>query len=208
LGGNVVKNVYSYANFAFGIYLDEGSSDIVVSNNVVYNTLWASILQNYGPNNTIINNVFARAALNAPQPDDPFPDRDIRISRGENHTTWTLTRNIIYYTFQGTNHSVYHALIPTIALFDKNVYYNPYSTALLFGMQQISFEEWQKTGQDNDSVIADPLFVGDVNQCDFFTIQDNSPAAQLGFKNLTKLSKWTSGCNTDDSIVDNQFYHW
>jgi hypothetical protein len=75
-------------------------------------------------------------------------------------------------------------------------------------MQQLSFEEWQKTGQDNDSVIADPLFAGDINQCDFFTIQSNSPAAKLGFKNLTKLSKWTPGCEIDESVVDNQFYYW
>jgi hypothetical protein len=31
-----------------------------------------------------------------------------------------------------------------------------------------TFEDWQKTGQDNGSIIADPLFAGDVNQCDFF----------------------------------------
>jgi hypothetical protein len=57
----------------------------------------------------------------------------------------------------------------------------------------------------SDVVIADLLFAGDVNQCDFFTVQANSPAAQLGFANITKLAKWTRGCDTDD---DNQFYHW
>jgi hypothetical protein len=57
-----------------------------------------------------------------------------------------------------------------------------------------------------DSVIADPLFADDINQCDFFTIQSNSPAAKLGFKNITKLLKWTPGCDMND--VDSQFYHW
>ena len=206
--GNVIKNVYSYSIYAFGIYLDEGSSDIVVSNNVVYNILWGAMLQNYGANNTIINNVFARSALSSPQPNFTMPDADIRISRGENHRTWTLTQNIIYDTYNGINHTVYHALTPTIAEFDRNVYYNPFGARLLFGTQGIPFEEWQKTGQDNNSVIADPLFAGDVNQCDFFTIQSSSPAAKLGFVNITKLEKWTPGCHNNEPIINNQFYHW
>ena len=206
--GNVIKNVYSYSTYAFGIYLDEGSSDIVVSNNVVYNILWGAMLQDYGANNTIINNVFARSSLSPPQPIFSVPDGDIRISRGENHRTWTLTRNIIYDTYNGINHTVYHALTPAIAQFDNNVYYNPFGALLLFGTQRIPFEEWQKTGQDNNSVIADPLFAGDVNQCDFFTVQSSSPAAKLGFVNITKLEKWTSGCDDDESITNNQFYHW
>jgi hypothetical protein len=64
-----------------------------------------------------------------------------------------------------------------------------------------------KKGQDNGSVIADPLFAGDVNQCDFFTIQSNSPAAKLEFVNITKLPQWTPGCETDDGTDPNQFYH-
>ncbi len=207
--GNVIKNVFSYAIFMWGIYLDEGSSEIVVSNNIVYNTGWAGLFQHYGANNTIINNVFARASLfPAPQPGDPSPDGDLSIALAENHTSWTFTRNIIYDTFQGTNHSVYNSAPGTIAPFSNNVYYNPYGTSLRFGSHQTTFEHWQKTGQDNGSVIADPLFVGDVNQCDFFTIQPNSPAAKLGFVNITKLAKWTPGCDMDDIHADRQFYHW
>ncbi|CAF2860443.1 unnamed protein product [Rotaria sp. Silwood2] len=207
--GNVIKNVFSYAIYMWGIYLDEGTSQILVSNNVVYNTGWASFFQHYGANNTIINNVFARASLNPPsQPDDDNPDGDIHIGLAETHTSLTFTRNIIYDTFQGANHSAYKSELKVIAPFSNNVYYNPYGTTLLFGPQQTSFIEWQKTGQDNDSMIADPLFIGNVNQCDFFTIQSDSPAAKLGFANITKLSKWTPGCDTNDDNDNNQFYHW
>jgi parallel beta-helix repeat protein len=212
IANNVIKNVFSYAMYMWGIYLDEGTSDIVVSNNVVYNTGWASMFQHYGANNTIINNVFARASLiQAPQSGDPMPDGDTRIQLTENHTSWTYTQNIVYDTFQGANHSVFKADHPNVRIsFTNNVYYNPYGTLLLFGyqLQQMPFSEWQKTGQDNGSVIADPLFAGDVNQCDFFTVQANSPAAALGFANITKLSKWTPGCGTDDETDDNQFYRW
>ena len=209
---NVIKNVYSFAVYMWGIYLDEGSSEILVSNNIVYNTGWAALFQHYGANNTIINNVFARASLiEPPQPDDPRPDGDIRVQLTENHTSWNYTRNIIYDTYQGTNHSAFRSDQQNpIVSFSNNVYFNTYGIPLLFGhqSQQMSFADWQKTGQDNGSVIADPLFIGDANQCDFFTIQTNSPAAQLGFVNITKLAKWTPGCGTDDDQFDNQFYHW
>jgi parallel beta-helix repeat protein len=207
--GNVIKNVFSYATYMWGIYLDDGASNIVVSNNVVYNTGWGSMYQHYGANNTIINNVFARASLiQPPQPGDPMPDSDVRVQVAENHTSWIYTHNIVYDIFQGSNHSVYKPNPEVIAFFNKNVYYNPYGTPLLFGSQQTSFSEWQKSGQDNGSVIADPLFAGDVNRCDFFTVKSNSPAAKLGFVNLTKLSTWTPGCDTDDGNNQNQFYHW
>ncbi|CAF3120010.1 unnamed protein product [Rotaria sp. Silwood2] len=209
IDGNVIKNVFSYAIFMWGIYLDEGTSQVIVSNNIVYNTGWASFFQHYGANNTIINNVFARASVNpAPHPDDTDPDGDIHIGLAENHTSITFTRNIIYDTFQGEKHSVYLSSPNVIAPFNDNVYYNPYGTSLLFGSQQVSFTEWQKTGQDNNSVIADPLFIGDVNQCDFFTIRSDGPTAKLGFANITKLSKWTPGCDENDENDNNQFYHW
>jgi parallel beta-helix repeat protein len=207
--GNVVKNVFSYAAAMWGIYLDDGSSNILVSNNVIYNSGWSALSQHYGANNTIINNVFARASLiSPPHPGDPLPDGDVSIQTPENHTSWTYTRNIIYDTFQGANHSTFRLYGNVIVSSSNNVYFNPYGTLLLFGSKQTSFAEWQKTGQDNGSVIADPLFAGDVNQCDFFTVQSNSPAAKLGFVNLTKLPKWTPGCDTDDGTDYNQFYHW
>jgi len=207
--GNVVKNVFSYSGLMWGIYLDDGSSDIVVSNNVVYNTGWAALSQKFGANNTIINNIFARASLYPPpHPGDRMSDGDVHIHIGENHTSWTYTRNIVYDTFQGVNHSAYMTWdTNVIAPFYNNVYFNPYGTLLLFG-PNITFAEWQETGQDNGSVIADPLFAGDVNQCDFFTVQANSPAAKLGFVNITKLPQWTPGCETDDETDHSQFYHW
>ena len=98
----VVKNVFSYGVFMWGIYLDHGSSKIVVSNNVVYNTDWTALFHHYGANNTIINNVFARTSLfPRPQPIDSKPDGDVRIQQAENYASWTYTWNIAYDTFQG-----------------------------------------------------------------------------------------------------------
>jgi len=207
--GNVVKNVFSYAQYMWGIYLDNSASNIVVANNVVYNTGWASIFQHLGANNTVINNVFARASLLPPaHSDDPLPDGDVRIQVPENHTSWTYTRNIVYDTYRGVNHSAITLNDKVIAKFHDNIYHNPYNTSLLFGGDRLTFAQWQQTGQDNNSVLADPLFVGDVNQCDFFTVQSNSPAAKLGFVNITKPTRWTSGCNYDEIQNNKQFYRW
>jgi hypothetical protein len=57
-------------------------------------------------------------------------------------------------------------------------------------------------------VIADPLFAGDANQCDFFIIQSDSSAAQQGFVNIIKLSKWIPGSDMDNGSDNHQFYHW
>ena len=207
--GNVIKNVFSYSLLMWGIYLDEGTSQVIVSNNVVYNTGWASLFQHYGANNTIINNVFARASINTPpHPGDPQPDGDIRVQLAENHTSWIFTRNIVYDVSQKVNHTVYRPANGTITLFSDNVYFNPYGAQLLFDYNEISFVDWQKSGQDNNSVIADPLFAGDISQCDFFTVRSESPAVKLGFVNITKPSMWTPGCATDDVSNRDQFYHW
>jgi hypothetical protein len=200
---NVIKNVYSYSALMWGIYMDAGSSQIVVSNNVVYNTGWASLFQHYGVNNTVINNVFARASLiSQAQLGVPMSDGDVHIgpSGRKSITSLIYTNNIVYDIYKTANHSAVNCYLSNATVsFNKNVYYNPYGTRLLFGTHVTSFSDWQKRGQDNDSVIADPLFVGDINQCDFFTVQANSPAAVLGFKNITKLAKWTPGCDTDNN---------
>jgi hypothetical protein len=108
--------------------LDEGLSDILASNKVVNNTDLSSLFQHYGANNTIINNVLARVSLNP-------PDGYIRIELPENHTSWIFTCNIIYDTYQASNHTVYRPINGTIPPFSNNVYYNLYGAQLLFEYQ-------------------------------------------------------------------------
>jgi len=194
----VAKNILIQGNYVHdiglhvlsdqsGIYTVGIQPGTIITNNmiknVVYNTSWATMSQKFGANNTIINNVFARASLwSSPHPVDRMSDGNVHIHLAENHTAWIYTRNIVYDMYQGANHSAY--------------------------MTWYTNTEWQKSGQDNGSFIADPLFTDDVNQCDFFTVQADSPTAKLGFVNITKLPQWTAGCETEDKTDCSQFYHW
>ena len=194
----------------WGIYLDEGSSEVVVANNVVYETGWASLFQHYGANQSVYNNVFARASsTDRPYPGGEVPDGMVHISIGEPHISWTFAHNIVYDTSPAQNRSAFASQLGVIAPFNDNVYFNTHRAQMLFGAPPVTFAEWQKAGHDANSLIADPLFASDVAQCDFFTLRPDSPAAQRGFVNLTKPSMWTPGCITDETgVKERQFYHW
>jgi hypothetical protein len=56
---NVVHDAHPYFMYGHGIYLDEGSSDILIERNWVSRTCSALFMLHYGVNNTVRNNIFA-----------------------------------------------------------------------------------------------------------------------------------------------------
>ena len=56
--GNIIHDI-SGENISWGIYLDEGSSEIIIENNLVYNIASECFHVHYGRNNMVRNNVFA-----------------------------------------------------------------------------------------------------------------------------------------------------
>jgi hypothetical protein len=149
-----------------GIYHDEGSSGILVENNVVYDVGAAAFTQHYGKENLARNNIFA------------FGGRDpICCARPEEHLSYTFEGNIVLSNF-GQATSDHFSPLKCKTEFKRNLYWDLSGKEPLFS--GVSFAEWQKTGRDRDSRIADPQFL-DVQRRDF-RLRPTSPALAMGFK--------------------------
>ena len=163
---NRIHDVLSYAYGGWGLYTDEGSTGILMQNNVVYRVKDGAFHQHYGRDNTVVNNVLALSATYG----------QIRRSRQEEHNSFTLQRNIIYgrgVPMLGGGWSNGNFKL------DANCYWDAAGGPPGFP-GGLSFAQWQAKGQDVHSVIADPKFV-DPEKLDF-ALQPDSPALKLGFQ--------------------------
>ena len=167
---NLIHDIWSCLpqGGAGGIYPDEGSSEILIENNVVYHTDAGGLTVHYGKDNIVRNNVFA------------FGGREQVIrGRPEDHRAFTFERNIVYFD-RGPVWTAWGDKKPNWEA-DHNCYWNVARKPLVF-LADLSFEQWQKLGLDEHSIVADPKFVaprrGD------FRLRKNSPALKLGIKSI------------------------
>jgi parallel beta-helix repeat protein len=172
---NLIHDVKAYNYGGWGIYLDEGSSQILVENNIVYNTMSGGFHLHYGRENIVRNNIFA---LNR--------GGQIVFSKGESpHIAFTFERNIAltngYPIFVGGYAEE----------FWKNDFRSNLNILYDISGKQITFlessrgkkydlNEWRKFGYDTLSIIADPKFK-DAEKYNF-TLAEDSPAFKIGFK--------------------------
>jgi hypothetical protein len=165
---NLIHDVNSFTYGGWGLYPDEGSTDIVWENNVVYGTKSAGFHQHYGRENIVRNNIFAFGK-----------EHQLMRTRAEAHTSFILTNNIVYFDsgdLLGSNWSNDHYVL------DRNIYFDarPGATPDSMKFAGATLEQWRARGHDLYSVIADPCFVAP-EKYDFRLRQD-SPALKLGFK--------------------------
>lgn len=178
---------------AHGIYFDQGTSNVVATNNLVYRTSGAAFFQNfsdsvsdtYATNNVVNNNIFA------------LGNKTIQRG-GDNPSSFSFTHNIVYYDLaqvQGGKWSCYDVgksgfPVPcaTRFLLDYNNYWDVAGGSKFittvppsYAVDHYSMTEWQGLGEDAHSATQDPLFVNPSYPNDDFTLQSGSPALALGF---------------------------
>lgn len=165
---NLIHDVETFGYGGWGLYTDEGSSDIVWENNVVYRCKSAGFHQHYGRENVVRNNILAFGR-----------EHQLMRTREEPHTSFFFTNNIVYFNtgdVLGSNwtnnnyvmdHNIYWAARPGFRPED-----------LRFG--DATLEQWRQRGHDMHSIVADPLFVAPDR--DDFRLRADSPALKRGFK--------------------------
>ncbi len=162
---NVFHDIYAYTYGGWGLYTDEGSTGIVMENNLVYNVKTGGFHQHYGKENIIRNNILAFSML-----------YQVQATRVEEHLSFTFENNIVYYK---TGQLLSGPWTKVRVNMDNNCYFNPDSSNHSFA--GLDFEKWrQTTGHDKNSIIADPGFI-DPDNGDF-RLKDDSPALKIGFK--------------------------
>jgi parallel beta-helix repeat protein len=173
LRNNLIHDIDAFTYGGWGIYLDEGSSGILVENNMVYRTKDGGFHQHYGRENEVRNNIFAYGR-----------EYQLMRTRAEQHVAFTFEKNIVYYDSGRLLGSDWSG--PGYRI-DRNLYWDARGEPVTFANHTL--EEWREEKHDSNSIIADPGFARP-NSYDFRLRQD-SPAFRLGFQRIDVTSAGT-----------------
>lgn len=163
VSNNVIHDIYSYDYGGWGLYTDEGSTDIAMENNLVYRCKSGGFHQHYGKENIIQNNIFAFGHY-----------YQLQFTRVESHKSFDFKHNII---LRDRGETVAGAWKEANIDMDYNLYWDITTDKVLFG--GLSLGEWQKI-KDAHSMVVDPLFNDPQNED--FTFKSLKNVKKIGFK--------------------------
>lgn len=161
--GNYIHDIDSFGYGGWGLYTDEGSTGILMRDNLVCNCKSSGFHQHYGKDNIITNNIFINQKL-----------AQLEATRVEDHLSFTFTHNIVCCDgapMYGLRWDKANADVR------DNIYWNSSSDVSFNGL---SLDEWQKeSGKDYGSVVLNPGFA-DVDSGDF-TVMNVDAVRKTGF---------------------------
>jgi hypothetical protein len=161
---NVFRRIDSYAYGGWGIYPDQGSQDLLIANNLVYDTKDGSFHQHYGKDNIVSNNIFAYSRL-----------AQVCVTRVEKHVSDIFKNNIIYWS-GNTNCFARYKADKVMAVWEKNLWWCEDGEPKF---RDKTFAQWQADGRDVEGIVADPLFVNPKNRD--FRFKSNEVYKKIGF---------------------------
>ncbi len=160
VSNNVIDHIWAYDYGGWGLYPDEGSSYIMMENNLVYKTKTGGFHQHYGKENMIRNNIIAFAAK-----------YQLQCTRVEDHLSFHFRNNIVYYDRGVLLGGPWDKIRIDM---DRNLFWNSKGKVAFL---KTDFSGWQKkTGHDRHSLVTDPGFV-------------NPGQGDFTFKNKKKIRK-------------------
>jgi hypothetical protein len=183
--GNHIHHISCYGYGGWGIYPDEGSSEIIFEDNLVHHTRHAAYSCHYGRDMLVRNNIFAYSGAPHVSP----------AGRHEGHRVGVFGQNIIVFREGRMDGSGYAAQgwPRKICQFSDNLIWS-HSDALDLGEPLGTLQE---QGQFLNTVASDPLFL-DPDGGDF-SLRSDSPALALGFKPFApeQASPRQGGCRPE-----------
>lgn len=201
LRGNHIHDISCYHYGGWGIYPDEGSSEILVEQNVIHHTRDATFSTHYGRDVWVRNNLFALSA-----------SKHINLGRPQNHRSAVFEKNVVVWPAGSINSHGVTAWDRDHNLVRNNLWFPMNGSKLVFN--DIALKRLQANGQfigdrQTDPLLADP-------SSGWLALRSDSPAlVEMGFEPLdpgkaglryrdalpSRFEEWQTVCEEPRAVV-------
>lgn len=190
INNNVIHDILSYDYGGWGLYTDEGSTGVVMENNLAYRCKSGGFHQHYGRENIIRNNIFAFGH-----------HYQVKFTRVEPHKSIIFTNNIIV---RDRGVTLAGPWLKANMEMDYNCYFDVTGAPMTFN-EDMPLGKWRKH-KDVHSIVADPLFRDLAN--DDYTLRSTKVVKRIDFKpfdykqaGVYGSEEWISRARLSDDLV-------
>jgi len=171
---NLIHDITCRTYGGWALYTDEGSSYILLENNICYLTNRESFHQHYGKENIVRNNIFVFGR-----------QQMLRYTRIEPHDGIIFEHNIVVSEGQAIWSGDYGKDKRKMRC-DANLYWDISRPEPVMNVgddnTQRNLQQWRQLGFDSQSLVADPKFAN-LSAFDF-RLSPDSPAFRIGFQEI------------------------